>query len=59
MSNYRNLWQQIETIGYFNQNKYDSFIILTIDGETCHDQKTTADHFRNSITGFAKCFWHC
>ena len=36
-----------------NQKKADSNIILNINGETCHDQKTIADHFNHLLTTVA------
>ena len=42
-----------KNIGYKNQKKDDSNIILTLNGGTCHEQKTSkADHFSHLLQQF-------
>ena len=43
----RKLWQQLKNLGYNNNKSESSNIVLKIDGEICHEQKTVANYFND------------
>ena len=40
---------EVKNLGYKNQNKDDFNIILILNGGTCHERKTIADHFNHLL----------
>ena len=48
-NNSRKLWQQLKGLGYKNKKEDNSNIVLTIEGETCHYQKSVADYFNQFL----------
>ena len=52
-NNSRKLWQQLKSLDYKNKKEDNSNIFLTIDSETCHDQKSVADYFNQFFTTIA------
>ena len=48
----RKMWQQLKFIDK-NQKNDNSNMVLTIDGEACHDQKSIADYVNQFFTTVA------
>ena len=52
-NNPRKLWQQLKNLGYKNNKSESSNIVLKIEGENCHEQKTIANYFNEFFTTVA------
>ena len=52
-NNPKELWKQFKKLGYQQNPKSDSSVVLNIEGSNCHESTTIANHFKKIFTNVA------